>query len=109
MKEVKTTSEKLLKDCDDTIALMTAMKEFISKHAAYLDKFGFNSSASSRTIVDMIFLHEAPEDVKEFCRAVGGEWVRVANSGNGFNYEIKEPFHVIVYDAERPKTERLVL
>ena len=67
-----TTTEKLISDCDQKIERLQRLKALFKANEPMLNTFG--SAASVGTGGDeMIFLHDPPPDVKEFCRAFGGK------------------------------------
>lgn len=103
-----TASQKLLLELEEQVMTIRGMQTFIREHASQFDQFSNNSSAGSKDFIRTIYLHTCSGDAKEICRALGGKWMKEHNGGC-FNYEQKEPYHIVIFDAERKPSEALDL
>lgn len=98
----QTNSQKLLADCDHQIARLQELKNLIVGLREQFDSFRTTGSVGCGNTDRTVFLHEPPDDVKIFCRAIGGKWKKERNSRNGFDYRSDGGlFDFIIFDAEK--------
>ena len=94
------TTEKLIANCKKIIEQAEANIAFVNKHRAMLDKFS-NSSSFGTGGRETWYLHDPPTDVKEFCRAVGGRWVRQSTK-HELNYCLNDSANsIVIFGAEK--------
>lgn len=96
-----TTSEKMISECNEQIAALQKLKAIFKQNEVVLNKFSHSSSVGTGGTAFMIFLHDPPAEVKDFCRAVGGRWTRETSHRHGeINYVQDNEFRWTIFGAE---------
>lgn len=87
---------------------LDALQNFVTKHQYRLQiARDIHISADGLAPSFGIYIHSADSGfaVKEFCREVGGRWVKEANSRGGYDYVKRDGFpKIVIFDAE-PATQ----
>lgn len=99
---MKTTTEILIENCDNQIAVLQRLKNTFTAHRDLFDQIGSGSVGCKDSF--MVFIHSsvASDKCKDLCRAIGGEWQREYGSNGVYNYrQEKNQVHWIIFNAEQ--------
>ncbi len=106
----KSLTDMLAAGCGKQHEAIYQMEDFIFRHRVAIEGFE-SASAELLSGKQWMCFHrpETPEHAKEFCRAVGGQWLK-ERDGDKVNYFLKEDTRTIhIFNAEQCAPEVLAL
>lgn len=102
----QTTSDLLMEDAKEKIHKLHMAIEWLLEHREWLDKFGPCGSVQNYD-EPALYLHDPPQDVKDVCRTIPGDWKRQRNNDR-VDYVLKDgPMPIHIFNAERVAEEAL--
>jgi len=106
------TAAKLTSEIENQANCLASMVSLIEQNAEHFNRFEM-ASASLLSGKPWFTLHhpESEQQVKEFCRAVGGKWFESVRDGGEIIYEREssDGLSVTIFDVRRPSRMEVVL